>query len=187
MANLLTLTESNELLNKGEVLAYPTEAVFGLGCDPDCELAVLKLLALKQRAIEKGLILIASQYQQLLPYIDTSAITNEQKHQALASWPGPITWIFPKRVTTPYFLTGKFDSIAVRVTNHPLVSELCDLFGKPLVSTSANLSAHVPCKTASEVAKQFGEHFPILQGETGQRSLPSEIRDIKTGQIIRKG
>ncbi|OCG05187.1 Sua5/YciO/YrdC/YwlC family protein [Gilliamella sp. wkB112] len=187
MANLLTITESNELLNKGEVLAYPTEAVFGLGCDPDCESAVLQILKLKQRNIEKGLILIASHYQQLIPYIDESAITNEQKNQALASWPGPVTWIFPKNKNTPYFLTGKFTSIAVRVTNHPDVIKLCDLFGKPLVSTSANLSAREPCRTANEVVKQFGKHFPILQGEIGKRLQPSEIRDIKTGRIIRQG
>lgn len=187
MANLLTLTESCDLLKKGEVIAYPTEAVFGLGCDPDCESAVLKLLTLKQRTIEKGLILIASHYQQLIPYIDESILTNEQKQQAFTSWPGPVTWIFPKNINTPYFLTGKFNSIAVRVTCHPLVCKLCELFDKPLVSTSANLSAHEPCRTANEVAKQFGENFPILKGETGQRSQPSEIRDIQTGYIIRQG
>lgn len=187
MANLLTLTESYELLKKGEVIAYPTEAVFGLGCDPDCETAVLKLLELKQRSIEKGLILIASDYQQLQPYIDETMLTTAQKQQALMSWPGPVTWILPKNIKTPYFLTGKFNTIAVRVTNHPLVCKLCDLFGKPLVSTSANLSAHEPCRTFSEIEKQFGANFPILEGEIGQRSQPSEIRDIQTGQIIRQG
>ncbi|NUF48919.1 Sua5/YciO/YrdC/YwlC family protein [Gilliamella sp. ESL0250] len=187
MANLLTLSEISNYLKNGEVIAYPTEAVFGLGCDPDCESAVLKLLQLKQRSIDKGLILIASRYQQLIPYIDESAITNEQKQLAFTNWPGPVTWVFPKNKNTPYFLTGKFDSIAVRVTNHPLVCKLCDLYGKPIVSTSANLSTYNPCKTAIEVAKQFGENFPILDGETGHRSQPSQIKDIKTGQIIRQG
>ncbi|MWN91186.1 L-threonylcarbamoyladenylate synthase type 1 TsaC [Gilliamella sp. Pra-s65] len=187
MANLLTLPEINNCLKNGEVIAYPTEAVFGLGCDPDCELAILKLLQLKHRSVDKGLILIASHYQQLIPYIDELAITNEQKQLALTNWPGPITWIFPKNKKTPYFLTGKFDSIAVRVTSHPLVCKLCDLYGKPIVSTSANLSNHEPCKTAIEVAKQFGQNFPILEGETGHRSQPSEIKDIKTGRIIRQG
>lgn len=187
MANLLTLSEISNYLKNGEVIAYPTEAVFGLGCDPDYESAVLKLLQLKQRSIDKGLILIASCYRQLIPYIDVSAITNEQKQLALTSWPGPVTWVFPKNKNTPYFLTGKFDSIAVRVTNHPLVCKLCDLYGKPIVSTSANLSTHNPCKTAIEVAKQFGPYFPILAGDTGHRSQPSQIKDIKTGQIIRQG
>lgn len=187
MANLLSLSQSTIRLKNGEVIAYPTEAVFGLGCDPDCQSAVLKLLQLKQRSIDKGLILIASNFQQLTPYINLNAITAEQKQLALNSWPGPITWIFPKNLSTPYFLTGQFDSIAVRVTAHPLVRELCEQFGKPLVSTSANLSGYQACKTAAEVAKQFGEDFPILQGETGNRSQPSEIRAILTGHIIRQG
>ncbi|MCX8589092.1 MULTISPECIES: Sua5/YciO/YrdC/YwlC family protein [unclassified Gilliamella] len=187
MVNLLSIKEIDDLLKKGEVVAYPTESVFGLGCDPDCQTAVTKLLDLKRRPIEKGLILIASHYDQLIPYIDESALTYQQKQLALTSWPGAVTWIFPKNKNTPQFLTGQFDSIAVRVTDHPLVCTLCNLFGKPLVSTSANLSNYPPCFTANEVALQFGEQFPILQGETGHRASPSEIRDIKTGQIIRQG
>ena len=187
MANLLTLLEINRLLQKGEVVAYPTEAVFGLGCDPDSESAVYKLLNLKQRSVDKGLILIASHYQQLIPYIDQSAVTKEQIQMAFNSWPGPNTWIFPKNANTPDFLSGKYQSIAVRVTDHPLVCKLCDLFAKPLVSTSANLSGHPACKTALEVANQFGNNFPILAGQTGNRSQPSIIRDVKTGTIIRQG
>lgn len=187
MANLLTLLEINQLLQKGEVVAYPTEAVFGLGCDPDSESAVYKLLNLKQRSVDKGLILIASHYQQLIPYIDQSAVTKEQIQMAFNSWPGPNTWIFPKNFNTPDFLTGKYQSIAVRVTDHPLVCKLCDLFAKPLVSTSANLSGHPACKTALEVANQFGNNFPILAGQTGNRSQPSIIRDVQTGTIIRQG
>ena len=187
MANLLTLLEINQLLQKGEVVAYPTEAVFGLGCDPDSESAVYKLLNLKQRSVDKGLILIASHYQQLIPYIDQSAVTKEQIQMAFNSWPGPNTWIFPKNPNNPDFLSGKYQSIAVRVTNHPLVCKLCDLFAKPLVSTSANLSGHPACKTALEVANQFGNNFPILAGQTGNRSQPSIIRDVQTGTIIRQG
>lgn len=187
MANLLTLQEINRLLQKGEVVAYPTEAVFGLGCDPDSESAVYKLLNLKQRSVDKGLILIASHYQQLIPYIDQSAVTKDQIQMAFNSWPGPNTWIFPKNANTPNFLSGKYQSIAVRVTDHPLVCKLCDLFTKPLVSTSANLSGYPACKTAFEVANQFGNNFPILAGQTGNRSQPSIIRDVLTGTIIRQG
>lgn len=196
MKNLLNLAESNCLLKSGGVLAYPTEAVFGLGCDPDSEQAVLTILKLKQRPIEKGLILIASHYSQLIPYIDESAITSEQKQRALTSWEqgNAVSWIFPKNTQTPYFLTGKFNSIAIRVTTHPLIRELCDRFGKPIVSTSANLSGQTPCKTVNEVETQFKTvfednllKFAILQGETSGRDKPSEIRDIKTGQILRQG
>lgn len=189
MKNRLTLAESEILLKQGGVLAYPTEAVFGLGCDPDCEKAVRLILTLKQRPIEKGLILIASHYAQCLPYIDESAISPQQRQRALTSWAEgeTVSWIFPKNPNTPFFLTGRFDSIAVRVTTHPLIRQLCDHFGKPLVSTSANLSGQLPCKTADEVEAQFGLELAILQGEVGGRLNPSEIRDIKTGKVLRQG
>lgn len=183
----LSLAQSCEILNTGKVLAYPTEAVFGLGCDPDCESAVLTILSLKNRPVEKGLILIAANFQQLIPYIDMPSLTEKQKSQMRASWPGPVTWVVPKNKNTPYFLSGKFDSIAIRVSNHPVVSEICKTFGKPLVSTSANLSGKEPCRTIIEIEQQFGKHFPILDGKIGDRLNPSEIRDIKTGKIIRQG
>lgn len=184
-----SLLSTLEQLKAGKVVAYPTEAVFGLGCDPECEEAVLTLLKLKHRAIEKGLILIASDYSMLTPYIDETHLTSEQKARALSSWSqgDVVTWIFPKNINTPYFLTGRFDTIAIRVTHHPLVNKLCRLFGKPLVSTSANRSNHPPCKTAAEVEAQFGDKVAILQGEVGGRDKPSEIRDIKSGLVLREG
>ncbi|XKM13534.1 L-threonylcarbamoyladenylate synthase [Orbaceae bacterium ac157xtp] len=183
----LSLQQSCEALKQGRVIAYPTEAVFGLGCDPDNEQAVLSILQLKKRSIEKGLILIAHSFEQLIPYIDKSSITEKQLETMLNSWAEVVTWVVPKNNKTPYFLTGKFDTIAIRVTNHPLVRQLCLQFGKPLVSTSANLSGYEPCRTVPEIEEQFGKQFLILNGETGKRSNPSEIRDVKTGQILRQG
>ncbi|MCW2477060.1 MULTISPECIES: L-threonylcarbamoyladenylate synthase type 1 TsaC [unclassified Symbiopectobacterium] len=174
-------------LIKQNVIAYPTEAVFGLGCDPDSEAAVMQLLALKQRPVEKGLILIAADYQQLTPYIDDSQLSAEQKSAMFASWPGPVTWVMPAKPGTPRWLTGQFSSLAVRVSAHPLVRELCLAFGKPIVSTSANLTGLPPCRTVQEVLAQFGEAFPVLLGETSGRQNPSEIRDVLTGNLIRQG
>lgn len=174
-------------LKQQHVIAYPTEAVFGVGCDPDSELAVMRLLALKQRSVDKGLILIADSFQQLLPYIDESALTDAQRQAVFAHWPGPVTFVFPALPETPKWLTGRFNSLAVRVTNHPLVKELCQAYGKPLVSTSANLSGLPPCRTADEVHQQFGKDFPVLQGDTGGRTNPSEIRDALTGELFRQG
>ncbi|MEE3664832.1 L-threonylcarbamoyladenylate synthase type 1 TsaC [Brenneria sp. g21c3] len=174
------------LLNE-EVIAYPTEAVFGLGCDPDSELAVSRLLALKQRPWQKGLILIAADYRQLEPYIDDSVLSESQKEMMFSRWPGPVTWVIPTRPTTPKWLTGQFDSLAVRVSAHPLVKKLCLGYGKPLVSTSANLSGQPPCRSAQEVYQQFGEGFPVLRGDVGGRVNPSEIRDVLTGELLRRG
>ncbi|QDX28783.1 L-threonylcarbamoyladenylate synthase type 1 TsaC [Dickeya poaceiphila] len=169
------------------VIAYPTEAVFGLGCDPDSEVAVERLLALKQRPREKGLILIAANFQQLEPYVEISTLSDIQRQAMFATWPGPVTWVVPARSSTPNWLTGRFNSLAVRVSDHPLVKQLCLAFGKPLVSSSANLSGQPPCRIAREVTEQFGESFPVLSGEVGGRLNPSEIRDALTGEMLRQG
>ncbi|ROP48518.1 L-threonylcarbamoyladenylate synthase [Enterobacter sp. BIGb0383] len=181
------IAQTVDVLHNNQVIAYPTEAVFGVGCDPDSEEAVMRLLALKQRPVEKGLILIAADFEQLKPYIDDSQLTEDQRQAIFACWPGPVTFVFPARATTPNWLTGRFDSLAVRVTDHPLVVELCRAFGKPLVSTSANLTGQPPCRTTAEVIAQFGADFPVVDGPTGGRTNPSEIRDALTGEQFRQG
>lgn len=175
-------------LAEGDVVAYPTEAVFGLGCDPDNPQAIKKLLALKQRPVEKGLILIAATYEQLRPYIDEQVLTEKELTQVKSTWPGPITWIMPASEKVSEWVSGSFDTIAVRVSDHPLVQQLCLAFGKPITSTSANLTTLPPCVTEQEVHHQFEAYsLPILSGETGGRVNPSEIRDARTLQVIRKG
>ena len=175
-------------LQQGEVIAYPTEGVFGVGCDPDSPEAIQKLLTLKKRPIEKGLILIAANYEQLRPYIDESQLTPQQLAIVKASWPGPYTWIMPISVKVSEWLSGQFDTIAVRVTDHPLVQKMCLAFGKPLTSTSANLTGLSPCMTTKEVEIQLGDQLvAILHGETSGRDKPSEIRDAKTLQVLRQG
>ncbi|KIE19281.1 tRNA threonylcarbamoyladenosine biosynthesis protein RimN [Vibrio sinaloensis] len=175
-------------LNDGEVIAYPTEGVFGVGCDPDNPEAIQKLLELKQRPVEKGLILIAASYEQLLPYIDESQLTAQQLEQVHQTWPGPVTWIMPCSDKVSNWVSGQFDSIAVRVTDHPLVQKMCNAFGKPLTSTSANLTGEPPCITTEQVYQQLGDKLvAVLEGETGGREKPSEIRDAKTSQVLRQG
>ncbi|TKI03238.1 Sua5/YciO/YrdC/YwlC family protein [Martelella alba] len=174
-------------LNRRQVIAYPTEAVYGLGCDPDSEVAVRALLALKQRSWTKGLILIAAEYRQLLPYIDDSQVDERRRAEIFARWPGPLTWLMPANPATPNWLTGQFSTLAVRVTAFEPARRLCAAFGKPLVSTSANLSGHAPARTAAEVRAQFGEDFPLMDDAVGGRENPSEIRDALTGVLVRQG
>lgn len=185
--NSTALSDVLQALQQEEVIAYPTEAVFGLGCDPDSEKAVNALLALKQRPWQKGLILIAANYEQLKPYVDDAALTDSQRETIFSVWPGPVTWVIPARPETPRWLTGSFDSLAVRVSDHPLVQQLCSQYGKPLVSTSANLSGQEPCRTTEEVRMQFGSSLPVLAGLVGGRLNPSEIRDALTGKQFRQG
>lgn len=184
--NMNELEQAVSVLRKEGVIAYATEAVFGVGCDPDSEAAVHKLLAIKQRPVEKGLILIAADLEQLLPYIAIEQLTEQQRVQVEASWPGPFTWVMPARATTPNWLTGQFDTLAVRVTAHPQVQALCRAFGKPLVSTSANLSGEEPGRTTADVAAALSDRLDfILPGQVGGRTNPSEIRDARTGALLR--
>ena len=175
-------------LKRGDVIAYPTEGVFGVGCDPDNEQALLKLLEVKKRPQEKGLILIAGSMEQLEPYIELDDLSLEQVNAIKESWPGPVTWIVPVSSKTLPLVTGQFSSIAVRVTNHPQVKAICSAFGKPITSTSANLSGLEPCRSVDEVEYQLGNSgVVIFQGEIGNRTQPTEIRDAKTGNTLRQG
>lgn len=169
----------------GKLLVYPTEAVMGIGCDPDNEAAVQALLALKQRPIEKGVILIASNYSQLLPYINDNAIQQNRRTEILSSWPGPNTWLLPKSDSTPFWVTGNHPKIAVRVSNHPVVKALCEKLGKPLVSTSANFSGEPPAMTLDEAKAMFGDSVVYVEGDVGGYAKPSSIRDGDTSEIIR--
>lgn len=170
---------------EGQLLVYPTEAVMGIGCDPDNEAAVNQLLEVKQRAVEKGVILIAANYSQLLPYVNDNAIRPDRRTDIFSSWPGPNTWLLPKSATAPLWITGKHDKIAVRVTNHPVVVALCNKLNKPLVSTSANLTGQAPAKTIEEAKAVFADSVVYIDGEVGGADKPSTIRDGDTAEVIR--
>lgn len=188
MMSQTELDKAIKALAEGQVIAYPTEAVFGVGCDPDNLAAIALLLQIKQREKSKGLILVAADFAQLTPYIHLEAITAGQKQQMLDSWPGPVTWVVPARPGLTDWLTGQFSTIAVRVSDHPLVQQLCRIYGKPLTSTSANLTGQPACRNAADVTAQLGNQLSvILDAPTGGRLNPSEIRDINTGHIFRAG
>lgn len=169
----------------GELFVYPTEAVMGIGCDPDNEEAVIKLLTLKQRPREKGMILIADSYSRLLKYVDDKSVPPHKRAEVFSSWPGHNTWLLPKSAEAPDWITGDHDKIAVRVTAHPVVVALCQTLGKPLVSTSANPSGMPPALTTEEAKQYFGDDVVYATGEVTNPGKPSTIRDCETGQVIR--
>ncbi|MGH6977933.1 MAG: Sua5/YciO/YrdC/YwlC family protein, partial [Brevundimonas sp.] len=147
----LSPAEAAIALHAGGVIAYPTEAVWGLGCDPFDEAAVLRLLAIKQRPVDKGLILIAASVTQLDGLADWDALPDARRDDVLASWPGPHTWIMPATARVPRWITGVHDGVAMRVSAHPVVIALCDAFGGVLVSTSANPAAAPPPRTLATI------------------------------------
>ena len=174
------------VLKRGGVIAYPTEGVWGLGCDPFNAAAVQRLLALKCRPVEKGLILIGGDLSQLDSLIDLFALDPLRRKAVLDSWPGPQTWLLPATPAVPEWITGAHVSVAVRVSAHPPVQVLCAAFGGALVSTSAN-------RADAPAPRNFGEFDPallaeldgVLAGETGGLGQPTPIRDACTGMAIR--
>lgn len=169
----------------GAVIAYPTEAVWGLGCDPWNEDAVYRLLALKSRPVDKGLILVAddiSQFDFLFEDFPEDWITRMS-----STWPGPNTWLVPHQGLLPEWVTGKHDTVALRVTDHPQVRALCALVG-PLISTSANPAGRPAAKSRLRVEQYFrGDLDLVLGGLLGGRRNPSVIRDLATGEVVRAG
>lgn len=180
----MSLRRAASVVASGGLIAYPTEAVYGLGCDPSNQAAVERLLAVKQRPVGKGLILIAASFDQLEPFVGT--VEPERMVEVRGSWPGPFTWLLPARSTTPQWLTGDHDTLAVRVTAHPVAAALCRAWGGALVSTSANLSTQPPARTAAEVHEQLGSKVDfVVPGDCGPGARPSQIRDARTGKIVR--
>jgi L-threonylcarbamoyladenylate synthase len=171
-------------LRRGGIIAYPTEGVYGLGCNPLDQAAVLRLLALKERPSTKGLILIAAEFDQIEPYLD---IPNDiMRGRILATWPGPVTWIVPAADWVPESLRGERATLAVRVTAHRDAVALCRAFGGPIVSTSANKSGRPPARTPIAVRRHFSTaQVLIFPGRLGGLCGPTAIYDASTGARIR--
>lgn len=179
------LEQAADLLKQGQVIAYPTEAVWGLGCDPYDSKAFEQILQLKQRPIEKGVILIAASMQQAMPFLQ--GLNAAQLTQLEQSWQPDqraTTWLVPLTDAVPQWISGQHDKVAIRVTHHPLCKALCNAFGAALVSTSANPAGLAPALTIEQVAHYFPKLTSLI-GQLGQSSSPSRIIDSITGRIIR--
>lgn len=172
-------------LHQGRLIAYPTEAVYGLGCDPWNPAAIQKLLNLKQRPVTKGLILIAAEFEQLLPFIRLPPASILER--ILSSWPGPVTWLLPVADNLPTWLCGEHSSIATRVTAHPLCADLCRAFGGALISTSANPAGQRPARSALKIRTYFPHtrQLHLIRGPLGNLQRPTPIFDALTGRCLR--
>ncbi len=178
------IREAAAVIREGGIVVYPTEAVFGLGCDPDNERSLHRLLALKGRPPHKGLILIAWRFDQLAPYL--APLDGAVRKRILAGWPGPLTWVVPARPRVSGLLRGAHDTLAVRVSAHPVVAALCREAGRTIVSTSANRSQDEPARSLAQARTLFGDEVDYyLDGAVDLEARPTEIRDARSGRIIR--
>ncbi len=171
-------------LRRGGVIAYPTEAVWGLGCDPLNEAAVRRVFSLKQRPQGVGLLLIGSDFSQIEAFL--GECSEPVLDRAKASWPGPNSWVFPRNIHVPDWIAGEHDGIAVRITAHPIARALCIAYGAAIVSTSANRHGEAPARTAAAVRALFdGQLDAVVEGSLGGLERPSTLRDAITGETLR--
>lgn len=170
-------------LRHGNLIAYPTEYCYGLGCDPRNRQAVQRLLTLKGRPQHKGLILIAGKFRQLAPYLKPLALSEQdtlRRNGAQA-----ITYLMPAKPSVPRWLRGKHDTLAVRLTAHRQAAALCNALDMALVSTSANPGGHHPARTYAQCLRMFGKQIWVLPGKVGKQKKPSTICAWLNGKIIR--
>lgn len=186
----LAIKRAAEVIWAGGVIAYPTEAVWGLGCDPDNEQACLNLLQIKKRPVEKGMILIAGSMDQISSIL--APLSSRQRSALSEAWEqqektGAVTMLVPDPMNkVPWWVKGQHPAVALRVSRHPIVQALCKAYGGPLVSTSANLSGKPPARSRLMVEKQLGRQLDfILPGELGGAKSPSRIIDLETGKTLR--
>lgn len=196
------LLEAVSYLQAGGVLVYPSESVWGIGCDGFCEQALKKVLHLKSRPMDKGVIVLTDSLDKVKALIkdlplDTqtqiiATITQHQQAHQRSDIKQATTWLIPiKRTTIPAHITGKFDSLALRITPHPMLQSICKLLTSKqnpygfLVSTSCNPSGQAPATSLEMAQAYFGEHVGYLQGEGLGFDKPSQIIDVLTGQVVR--
>jgi L-threonylcarbamoyladenylate synthase len=176
------LIQAARIIRHGGVVAYATEYCFGFGCDPMNRSAVLRLLRIKRRPPDKGLILIAANVAQFDCYVDNIPAP------VLATWPGPHTWLLEPREGVPGWITGKHPGIAVRVTAHPQAAVLCRAAGMAIVSTSANRSGGAAARNYRETLRRFKAVVDyVLPGMVGDAPAPTPIRDAASGELVRPG
>ena len=178
----MELKKIHEILVDGGVIAYPTESVFGLGCDPSNEQAITKILEIKKRTLEMGFVLLTPNIEIVAGWVNMS---NKQLKIFSSPSPRPTTYIVPASVAAPKWLTVK-NTLAIRLSNDPFIKNVCGLLGLPIVSTSANLHGENPCKSAEEVQKIMGSQLDyIVFKQTGPFNSPSTIVDLISGKTIR--
>ena len=184
MTPLPDIRRLRAFLQRGGVIAYPTESCYGLGCDPSNRRAVQRILQLKGRPQRKGLIVIGSDICQFRRYF--SPIPDSLAARLGEWWPGPNTLLLPVSKRCPRWLRGAHATLAVRVTAHPETARLCRMLNMALVSTSANHAAKRPLKSAASCTRAFGARVWALPGQSGKRKRPSSIINPANGSVFRR-
>jgi len=176
------------LLREGQVIAYPTETIYGLGADVQDRKAVKRIYDLKARDYGLPISILVADLRMLRD------VVNDVPDRALLLmrkfWPGPLTILFPASQIIPKGLVTNTGKVGVRISSHPVASALVEQFGRPMTTTSANLSGFPPSLSVKHVHKYFGDKLPcIIDGGECEPSRGSTVVDLseETMRIIRDG
>lgn len=184
--NQFRLRYAADALHNAGVVCHPTEAVWGLAALPDDPSAVAKILRIKNRPWQKGLVVVTDRVDRIEQLLD--GLPGSCREAVLTSWPGPATWVLPDRGLFPSWVRGTHQSVAVRVSDHPLTVQLCAAADSCLVSTSANPAGREPARDQVQAQRYFGAKVDYyLPGRTGALAQPTQIRDALSGEILRPG
>ena len=171
---------TDELIS-GNIVSIPTDTVYGLSCNIS-EDAVAKVINLKRRDSSKGFIIISHDCNHLLQYVDTAKLSNEQIHRLCSKHKQPITWIAPAKKDIQW-LTGGKPTVAVRLVSTDTIKKICSELGRPIISTSANISGEEFINNPNSINNTFKE-ICVLETQVNS-SQPSRIIDIITDKQIR--
>lgn len=177
-----------EYLEKGEVIAYPTETIYGLGADVLNRKAVKKIYDLKARDYGLPISILVANIAMLRGYVKD--VPDRALPLMRKFWPGALTILFPANEKIPKGLVTNTGRVGIRISSHPVASALVEKFGKPITTTSANLSGFPPSLSVKHIQKYFGDRIPcIIDGGECEPTRGSTVVDVgeETMRIIRAG
>jgi L-threonylcarbamoyladenylate synthase len=182
MASDFPIRHAAHIIRSGGIIAYPTDTIYGLGCDPHNADAVDSINLLKQRPPNKPFILLAGHIDQIAPLI---TISKEQKN-LITQAAEPTSWIVTASPHAPAWLTDKQNSLTIRISNNAIVKKLCGVLGHAIVSTSANPAGKKPASNSLELHQYFHNHVDkILASQKKLTARPSKIIRLCDNRIIR--
>jgi len=185
---LRALNVAVETINRGGIVAYPTETFYGLGAKFDIEDSLKRLYEIKQRPHEKAMPLIIGAAG-LLPVV-TASVNATAISLMDRFWPGPLTLLFQAREGLSDFITAGTYKVAVRIPGDSFALDLAKLINLPITATSANPSGRSPARDAETVIRYFGEEIDlVIDCGLAPGGMPSTIVDV-TGdeiKIMREG
>jgi len=182
MASDFSIRHAAHIIRLGGIIAYPTDTIYGLGCDPYNRQAVESINAIKQRPLDKQFILLASDIEQVRPLLQL----DDDQEKTIEQNTEPTSWVVKANQKTPAWLVDENNTITIRISKHANIERLCSILGHAIISTSANVSGKRPARNTLDLHKYFHHYVDkILASDQIQMTRPSKIIRLCDNEIIR--